>query len=97
MRRTLSFRGAPGTLALKVLGVTTPLLAAAITGGAIVLSYLLLSLAFRCIPVAVAFAIWEVLGLVLVTVLGVWLLHSGTQSPAPLHSAPHTTSEEGGV
>lgn len=72
MRRTLSFRGAPGTLALKVLGVTTPLLAAAITGGAIVLSYLLLSLAFRCI--SVAFAVWEALGLVLVTLLGVTLL-----------------------
>lgn len=108
-----------GTLALKVLGVTTPVLAAAITGGAIVLSYLLLSLAFRRIPVAVAFAVWEALGLVLVTVLGVtllgeqlggvqllalgglllgaWLLHSGTQSRAPLHPARQTTSEEGGV
>jgi multidrug transporter EmrE-like cation transporter len=64
-----------GTLALKVFGASAPVLAAALTGGAVVASYLLLSLAFRGIPVAVAFAVWEALGLVLVTVLGVWLLH----------------------
>ena len=63
-----------GTLALKLFGISTPWLAAAVTGGAVIISYLLLSLAFRRIPVAVAFAVWEALGLALVTLLGVWLL-----------------------
>lgn len=63
-----------GTLALKLFGLETPWLAAAVTGSFIVLSYLLLSLAFRRIPVAVAFAIWEAVGLALITLLSVWLL-----------------------
>ncbi|EYB67818.1 small multidrug resistance protein [Deinococcus phoenicis] len=63
-----------GTLALKLFGVHTPWLAAAVTGSSIVLSYLLLSLAFRRIPMAVAFAVWEAVGLALITLLGVWLL-----------------------
>ncbi|SMB89951.1 DMT family transporter [Deinococcus hopiensis] len=63
-----------GTMALKLFGVSTPWLAAAVTGSAVVLSYLLLSLAFRGIPVAVAFAVWEAVGLALITLLGVGLL-----------------------
>ncbi|GMA16224.1 QacE family quaternary ammonium compound efflux SMR transporter [Deinococcus metallilatus] len=63
-----------GTLALKLFGLQTPWLAVAVTGSLIVLSYLLLSLAFRRIPVAVAFAVWEAVGLAAVTLLGVWLL-----------------------
>lgn len=63
-----------GTLALKVFGGATPWLAAAVTGSATVLSYLLLAQAFRAIPVAVAFAVWEAVGLAAVTLLGVWLL-----------------------
>lgn len=63
-----------GTLALKLFSPQTPWLAAAVTGGAIILSYLLLSLAFRGIPVAVAFAVWEAVGLAVITLLGVWLL-----------------------
>lgn len=63
-----------GTLALKLLGLGTPWLAAAVTGSLVVLSYLLLSLAFRRIPVAVAFAVWEAVGLVAVTLLGALLL-----------------------
>ena len=63
-----------GTLALKLFGVHTPWLAVAVTGTAVILSYLLLSLAFRRIPVAVAFAVWEALGLALMTLLGVWFL-----------------------
>lgn len=63
-----------GTLALKLFGVTSPWLTVLVTGGAVIFSYLLLSLAFRRIPVAVAFAVWEALGLVLVSVAGVWLL-----------------------
>ncbi len=73
-----------GTLALKVFGVSAPLLAALLTGGTVVASYLLLSRAFRGIPVAVAFAVWEALGLVLVTVLGVWLLHERVEAPQAL-------------
>ena len=63
-----------GTLALKLFGVHTPWLAVLITGIAVVCSYILLSLAFRRIPVAVAFAVWEALGLALITLLGVALL-----------------------
>lgn len=63
-----------GTLALKLFGIHSPLLALCITGAAVVASYVLLSLSFRQIPVAVAFAVWEALGLVLITVLGVALL-----------------------
>lgn len=63
-----------GTLALKFFALESPWLAMAVTGSAIVLSYLLLSLAFRQIPVAVAFAVWEAVGLVLITLLGVALL-----------------------
>lgn len=63
-----------GTLALKLFGSGTPWLALAVTSSLIVLSYLLLSLAFRQIPVAVAFAVWEAVGLAAVTLLGVWLL-----------------------
>ena len=63
-----------GTLALKLFSVEAPWLAAAVTGSAIVLSYVLLSLAFRGIPVAVAFAVWEAVGLALITLLGATLL-----------------------
>lgn len=63
-----------GTLALKLFGIHSPLLALLITGIAIVVSYVLLSLSFRKIPVAVAFAVWEALGLALITALGVALL-----------------------
>lgn len=63
-----------GTLALKLFGLQTPWLALAVTGSLIVVSYLLLSLAFRRIPVAVAFAVWEAVGLAAVTLLGMWLL-----------------------
>ncbi len=63
-----------GTLALKIFGIHSPVLALLVTGLAITVSYVLLSLAFRKIPVAVAFAIWEALGLALITVLGVALL-----------------------
>lgn len=63
-----------GTLALKVFGVHSPLLAIGVTGAAVIVSYALLSPAFRKIPVAVAFAVWEALGLALITALGVaWL------------------------
>ncbi|ULH15146.1 SMR family transporter [Deinococcus sp. KNUC1210] len=73
-----------GTLALKLFGVHTPWLAAAVTGGTVVLSYLLLSLAFRRIPVAVAFAVWEALGLALVTLLGATLLGEHLRAPQVL-------------
>lgn len=70
-----------GTLALKLLGLHTPWLALAVTGSLIVLSYLLLSLAFRRIPVAVAFAVWEAVGLAAVTLLSVWLLGDHLTQP----------------
>lgn len=70
-----------GTLALKLFGLQTPWLAAAVTGSSIVLSYLLLSLAFRRIPVAMAFAVWEAVGLVAITLLGVWLLGDSLTGP----------------
>ena len=64
-----------------VLGLLSLLLAAVIattgwllTALCIAGSYLLLSISFRRIPVAVAFAVWEAAGLALVTVLGFVLL-----------------------
>lgn len=76
-----------GTLSLKFAALgTLPLgwlLTALCVGG----SYVLLSLAFRHIPVAVAFALWEVVGLLLITLLGFVLLGeslSATQSAALL-------------
>lgn len=42
-------------------------------------SYWLLAQAFRQIPVAVAFAVWEATGLLLITLLGAALLHRGTR------------------
>lgn len=62
-----------GTLSLQLLAPGSPGLAAIITGGAVTLSYLLLSLAFRRIPTAVAFAVWEAAGLTMITVLSIWL------------------------
>ncbi|WP_293909956.1 SMR family transporter [Deinococcus sp.] len=64
-----------GTLALKFFGVSAPWLAALLSGVGIVLSYLLLSLAFRKIPVAVAYGVWEALGLASISVLGVLVLN----------------------
>ena len=46
------------------------LLSALCVGG----SYILLSRSFRHIPVALAFAVWEAVGLALITLLGFWLL-----------------------
>ncbi|UTH74804.1 multidrug efflux SMR transporter [Chromobacterium sp. IIBBL 290-4] len=42
-------------------------------GGALALSYYLLSLALRAISIGVAYAVWEGLGLVGLTVVSVWL------------------------
>ncbi|WP_425147797.1 DMT family transporter [Deinococcus sp.] len=96
-----------GTLALKVFGVHTPWLAVLVTGGTVVLSYMLLSLAFRRIPVAVAFAVWEALGLALITVLGTTLLGEHLGGPQLLallglllgarllHSGTHAPSAGG--
>lgn len=63
-----------GTLALKFFGVSLPWLAATLSGVGVVLSYLLLSLAFRKIPVAVAYGVWEALGLAAISILGVLVL-----------------------
>ena len=46
-----------------------------ITSVFLTLSYALLALAFKRIPVAVAFAVWEAVGLLLVTVAGALVLN----------------------
>lgn len=73
-----------GTLSLKFASLgQLPLgwlLTALCVGG----SYVLLSLAFRKIPVAVAFAVWEAAGLALVTVLGFVLLGESLTPPKML-------------
>ncbi|MFB9993592.1 DMT family transporter [Deinococcus oregonensis] len=63
-----------GTLSLKLFSMHTPGLELLITYAFLAASYVLLSKAFRQIPVAVAFAVWEAVGLVLITGLGVLLL-----------------------
>jgi multidrug transporter EmrE-like cation transporter len=63
-----------GTLSLKLFSMNTPGLELIITYAFLAASYVLLSKAFRQIPVAVAFAVWEAVGLVLISGLGVLLL-----------------------
>ncbi|MDB5046278.1 MAG: LuxR family transcriptional regulator [Deinococcus sp.] len=63
-----------GTLSLKLFSMHTPGLELLITYAFLAASYVLLSKAFRQIPVAVAFAVWEAVGLVLITGLGALLL-----------------------
>jgi len=63
-----------GTLTLKLSALGHHSYGLLITYVFLALSYALLSLAFRCIPVAVAFAVWEATGLALVTLAGVVLL-----------------------
>ncbi|GAA0499613.1 SMR family transporter [Deinococcus depolymerans] len=69
-----------GTLSLKVF-TTAPFTTAATPGLQLIFtyallaaSYVLLSRAFRQIPVAVAFAVWEAAGLLLITCLGALIL-----------------------
>lgn len=70
-----------GTLALKLSALNHHAAGFLITSVFLTLSYALLALAFRRIPVA--FAVWEAAGLVLVTVAGTLLLGE-TLSPSRL-------------
>lgn len=64
-----------GTLSLKVFtSAGKPGLELAVTYALLAASYVLLSRAFRQIPVAVAFAVWEAAGLILITGLGALIL-----------------------
>jgi spermidine export protein MdtJ len=63
-----------GTLTLKLSALNHHSAGLLVTYAFLAVSYALLSLAFRRIPVAVAFAVWEAAGLALVTVAGVLLL-----------------------
>lgn len=63
-----------GTLTLKFASLGQLPLGWLLTAACVAGSYVLLSLSFRRIPVAVAFAVWEAAGLALVTVLGFFLL-----------------------
>lgn len=65
-----------GTLSLKVMtsGPAGPGLELILTYALLAGSYVLLSRAFRQIPVAVAFAVWEAAGLILITGLGALIL-----------------------
>ena len=72
-----------GTLTLKLSALNHHAAGFLITSVFLTLSYALLALAFKCIPVAVAFAVWEAAGLLLVTVAGALLLNE-TLSPLRL-------------
>ena len=63
-----------GTLSLKFASLGSFPVGGVIMAVCVVASYVLLAHAFTRIPVAVAFAVWEAAGLVLVSVLGVVLL-----------------------
>ena len=72
-----------GTLTLKLSALHHPAAGLLLTYVFLALSYALLSVAFRRIPVAVAFAVWEAAGLGLVTLIGLFLLGE-TLSPVRL-------------
>ena len=72
-----------GTLTLKLSALNHHAAGFLITSVFLALSYALLALAFRRIPVAVAFAVWEAAGLLLVTLAGALLLNE-TLSPLRL-------------
>ncbi len=59
-----------GTMALQASAQFTKLVPSAIVVAAYLLSFYLLSLALKVIPVGVAYAIWAGLGVVLVTAMG---------------------------
>ncbi|WP_309569760.1 SMR family transporter, partial [Deinococcus sp.] len=63
-----------GTMCLKFSSLGTFPLGAVVMAGCVAASYVLLAHAFTRIPVAVAFAVWEAAGLVLVSILGIVLL-----------------------
>lgn len=72
-----------GTLTLKLSALNHHAAGFLVTSVFLALSYALLALAFKRIPVAVAFAVWEAAGLALVTLAGVLLLDE-TLSPLRL-------------
>ena len=72
-----------GTLTLKLSALHHHGAGLLVTYVFLAASYALLAQAFRRIPVAVAFAVWEAAGLALVTLAGVILLHE-TLTPARL-------------
>ena len=72
-----------GTLTLKLSALNHHAAGFLFTSVFLTLSYALLALAFKRIPVAVAFAVWEAAGLVLITLAGVTLLGE-TLSPLRL-------------
>ena len=63
-----------GTMTLKFASLGQFPLGMVVTALCIATSYVLLAQAFKRIPVAVAFAVWEAAGLALITLLGVVLL-----------------------
>lgn len=63
-----------GTLSLKFASLGQFPLGHVLTVLCVAASYVLLAQAFKRIPVALAFAIWEAFGLILVTLLGSVLL-----------------------
>ena len=72
-----------GTLTLKLSALNHHAAGFLITSVFLTLSYALLALSFKRIPVAVASAVWEAVGLLLVTVAGTLLLNE-TLSPLRL-------------
>ena len=48
------------------------------------LSFYMLSLALRTMPVGVAYAIWSALGIVLITLIGAFVFHQKPDMPAIL-------------
>ena len=72
-----------GTLTLKLSALNHHGAGFLVTSVFLILSYALLALAFKRIPVAVAFAVWEAAGLLLITLAGVTLLNE-TLSPLRL-------------
>lgn len=63
-----------GTLSLKFASLGQLPLGWLLTAVCVAASYVLLSVAFRGIPVALAFAVWEAAGLALVTLFGFVML-----------------------
>jgi spermidine export protein MdtJ len=73
-----------GTTAMNASADADNVLGIAVTIGLICVSYVLLSFAVRTIPIAVAFAVWEGLGLTLVTIASVVIFNEPLPLPALL-------------
>jgi small multidrug resistance pump len=71
-----------GTSALKASDSFTKLIPSLITVTGFVIAFYCLSLSLRVIPVGIAYAIWSALGIVLITLIGIFVFKQVPDIPA---------------